>query len=109
MTPLHYASAVGAVEAGRLLLAAGADVNAVDWRNKTPLHVAAAADRVDIVLLLLGPKRAKLDARSNYGDDPPGVLPSATPIHLAALTGSTNAVRKLLSANAVSRSHVQPF
>lgn len=41
LTPLHYAAAFGSLEAIETLVARGADVNAKDPRDATPLHYAA--------------------------------------------------------------------
>ena len=40
-TPLHYSSTVGCYEIAKLLIAAGANVNANDHKWHTPLHEAA--------------------------------------------------------------------
>jgi ankyrin repeat protein len=54
-TPLHLASFFGQIEAARMLLAAGADVNAVSNNSlmNTPLHAATAGKHADVALLLL--------------------------------------------------------
>ena len=49
-TPLHQAAAYGAVESGKLLLGAGADVNAGSY---TPLHYAASVGNAKMVKFLL--------------------------------------------------------
>jgi ankyrin repeat protein len=55
-TPLHWAAWRGQVEAARLLLEAGADVNArnqnTHW-GTTPLHAAAHGNQATVVQLLL--------------------------------------------------------
>jgi hypothetical protein len=52
-TPLHDAVDGGPVEAVRLLLASGADVNAIPSFGSTALRLAVAAGRVEIVRVLL--------------------------------------------------------
>src|SRR5579871_1828719 len=51
VTPLLYATAFGSVDAMRILLEAGADVNAGEAQGATPLHWAAC-DPVRVKLLL---------------------------------------------------------
>jgi ankyrin repeat protein len=51
--PLHSAAALGDVEACRLLIAAGADVNARQAGEHTPLHEAALTGSSALVELLL--------------------------------------------------------
>lgn len=54
-TPLHLAAFFGHVDAARVLLDAGAGVNAVSRNSltNTPLHAAAAGKHVDVAVLLL--------------------------------------------------------
>lgn len=49
-TPLHQACGSGRLEAARLLLDSGADVNAQGQAGETPLHLA---DNIEMVRLLL--------------------------------------------------------
>lgn len=68
-TPLHLASFFGHLEAARILLKAGADVNAVSNNSltNTPLHAATAGKHAEVALLLLdhGAKTDTTDA-GNY-------------------------------------------
>ncbi|KAJ1338575.1 ankyrin repeat domain-containing protein 50 [Microdochium nivale] len=52
-SPLACAALYGQVEVARVLLDAGADVEAVDINLRTPLFIAARSGRVDLVRLLL--------------------------------------------------------
>ena len=65
-TPLHLAAFFGHVVAARLLLDAGADVQAVSQNSltNTPFHAATAGKHADIALLLLeqGADPLKTDA-----------------------------------------------
>ncbi|MCC6540482.1 MAG: ankyrin repeat domain-containing protein [Bryobacterales bacterium] len=69
LTPLMFAVAYGPVDMVRLLLDAGADVNARDIRGMTPLMLAVASEQQDpaIVKLLLG-RGARRDDRSAAGE-----------------------------------------
>lgn len=78
-TALHTAAGVDNVEAIRLLLDAGADIDARDITGMTPLHVAAMYSRGRASTLLLE-RGADLQARDSFGD---------TPLHTAAIFGRT--------------------
>jgi len=51
-TPLHHACIIGDVEAAKLLLAAGADVEATNRDGLTPLDIARLAGNEDFIALL---------------------------------------------------------
>jgi ankyrin repeat protein len=65
-TPLHLAAFFGHADAARLLLDAGADVNAVSSNSlqNTPLHAATAGRHADVALTLLrhGASASAIDA-----------------------------------------------
>jgi len=71
-------------------IAAGADVNAKDYYNYTPLHWAAYNRSPECVRLLLA-AGAPVDVRDNN---------NTTPLHLAANKGSPACVQPLLAAGA---------
>ena len=55
-TPLHLASSKGSGETVKLLIEHGADVNALDGKHSTPLHLAASSQlalKGNVVRLLL--------------------------------------------------------
>jgi ankyrin repeat protein len=54
------------LEAVKVLLDAGADVNAADWTGNTPIHVAAQLGANDVIQLL-AKWDAKLDAKNDAG------------------------------------------
>jgi ankyrin repeat protein/Mg2+ and Co2+ transporter CorA len=110
-TPLHWACATGKERLAEMLLVrplhvsgnrratggrvsglvmTGADVNAVEGRNKTALHLAVAHGYERIVALLLR-HGADINARSDGG---------WTPLHNACDRGSESVARRLLAAGA---------
>ena len=95
--PLHMAAFGGCHEVGRLLLDAGAGVDARDASQHTPLHSTAddlvlstPEERADFARLLLD-RGASVDARNVAGD---------TPLHVAARTGCVAVVRVMLERGA---------
>lgn len=91
-TALHLAAFLGTVEAARLLLAAGADPEAVGEgaQDVRPLHSAAAARNAEVVEVLLA-AGADPDARQRGGFTPP---------HAAAASGGLRTADLLLAAGA---------
>ena len=116
LTPLQIAAGMANYEAVEALVKAGADVNAKDVRNATPLVFAVATDRANpkIVALLLakGARREPaLDWARRYRD--PAILPllGLAPPKLAAATPAAGpsrdarkAVAKALAASQGSAS-----
>ncbi len=68
-TPLHAAAFWGRTEIAAQLIAAKADVNAVDERKGTPLHEAARLGSLAVVKLL-AKNGAGIDARDDEGKTP---------------------------------------
>ena len=78
-TILHECAKKGTKVAAReakLLIRAGADVNAQDWQGKTPLHIAILQPYLDkkspnyeLVATLLAAK-ARIDIEDQFGDNP---------------------------------------
>jgi uncharacterized protein len=63
-----YATEAELLESVRVLVAAGADVNAVDDKGETPLHFGAQAS--DDIVRFLAEKGAKLDVKDHKGRTP---------------------------------------
>jgi ankyrin repeat protein/mono/diheme cytochrome c family protein len=83
-TLLHHAAAFGSLETMRVLLEAGAEVNAANRRRSTPLHWAIADEAK--VRLLLG-RGANVNAR---------VVEGRTPLFLATQLGNPYGVMRAL-------------
>lgn len=91
-TPLHFAAFFAKPEAARILVEAGAPVDAVaaNASKVQPLHSAAAGRESDICRLLIA-AGAEVDARQAGG---------FTPLHAAAQNGDPEMVELFLSAGA---------
>jgi ankyrin repeat protein len=89
MTALGRAAGNGWIEGSRMLLARGADPNALDGAGNTPLHNAVrrgASNAVELVDLLIR-YGASPDLRGRHG---------ATPLHQAAYFGRADVLERLL-------------
>lgn len=98
-SPLHHAADLGSLELLRVLLGAGAVLDMLDAKGKTPLRLAVEGDvddtRSGVVELLL-------DARAN--PNPPmdsSAQLSVTPLHTAARWGFAEVADLLLASRAV--------
>jgi ankyrin repeat protein len=69
MTPLMFAAREGHVDSARLLLDAGADVNAVDQNQITPLFMAISNNRIPMARFLIE-RGANIHATDWYGRTP---------------------------------------
>ena len=90
-TPLHLPALYGQPKVMRLLVEAGADVDAYDSRGNTPLLLAAEQRRTDVVMELI-----RLGADVNKKKRPR----FCTPLHAAVLRMDMGSVVALLTAGA---------
>ena len=92
-TPLHWAARAGTPETIRLLLEAGAQIDALQGYETTdgeaPLHTAAWANFKAVTVLLNA--GADIGVRDKHG---------ATPLHYASLNGNLEAQEALLQSGA---------
>ena len=103
-TPIHFAAFHNAVGVAKVLLANGADVNAIDFSGYTPLHIAAIQNsRIDVAAVLLA-NGANVNAKNRYG---------GTPLHHTAFLNAYNVAELLLAnganVNAVNSSGETPL
>ena len=91
-TPLHLAAFFGHKEAARLLLDAGADLQAISSNSlrNTALHAATAGGHAGLALMLID-RGADVNVADAGGH---------TPLHIAAEAGLVEAVRALLARGA---------
>jgi ankyrin repeat protein len=91
-TPLHLAAYFGQAETARVLIQAGADVNAVSRNDMKarPLHSAAAARRDEVARMLIE-AGADVNATQEGG---------YTPLHAAAQNGDVELIDLLLDRGA---------
>jgi len=97
-TPLNLAVELGFGEIAEELIKRGADINAADNDNWSPLHHAAADGDSGIAALLLGKGTSAINDTTCVRDG--GMVGGWTPLHLAAVEGHRAVVRLLLDHGA---------
>lgn len=88
-TPLHYAVNRQQLDAAKLLIKRGADVNAVSKLGGTPLLAAVTKNQLEFITLLLA-----------NGADPNVIAGKQGPLHVAAKSGCLDCVTALVEAGA---------
>ncbi|EJU04533.1 ankyrin [Dacryopinax primogenitus] len=91
----HYAASKGRYEIGKLLVAAGADINAKDKALQLPLHRAATTGSIAFINVLLRAPPGSAKPRLNTGD-----RMGNTPLHLAMESAHAEAAVTLIEAGA---------
>ncbi|KAI9436840.1 ankyrin repeat-containing domain protein [Lactarius indigo] len=97
-TLLHAASSDGLTDAAQWLLSVGVDANAQDDNDRTPLHLAAAMGRLEIVRILLG-HGVDVSVATTMGNH--------TPLHEASRGGHVDVVRLLIQYGADANTDLQ--
>lgn len=90
ITALHHAAFKGRLDVVKLLIGAGADVNAEDNSGGTPLHAAVIGGHADVAGFLIA-SGANIEAKEADG---------WTPLYTAAYTGRKELVMLLLAKGA---------
>ncbi|MBQ0052425.1 MAG: ankyrin repeat domain-containing protein [Treponema sp.] len=91
-TPLHEAVRYGKVDIARLLLAAGAQVDALDSIGKTPIMLIMPVEAQYTLYATLLQYKANVNQKDMYGD---------TILHVATMSGSpVNALQLLVNSGA---------
>ena len=90
-TPLHLAARYSRADAAKKLLDAGAKCNAIDFRGRTPLHAAVAADARGVFEILLRNRETNLNAQDDTG---------TTPLMLAAKHSMQDMLEDLIASEA---------
>ncbi|KAH8826076.1 ankyrin repeat-containing domain protein [Flagelloscypha sp. PMI_526] len=83
------------IKIGKLLISRGADINAKDKANQTPLHRAATTGSVGFIRILIDSSTPTKKLRFNTGD-----RIGNTPLHLAMDSGHAEAAVILINAGA---------
>jgi ankyrin repeat protein len=92
VTPIHAAVSAGRLEAARVLLDAGADVNAAEHGGYTALHLAAGNGDEALIRLLLE-RGADPTARLDSGQTPAELAHEKGHGVVAALVDDTQSAR----------------
>ena len=98
-TALHWAALKDNVDAARLLISAGVDVDVMKvGSQQTPLHIAAERDAAAVAEVLIA-SGADIEARTAASTD------GSLPLHMAAGTDSLDVVKLLIEAGVNIEAH----
>ncbi|KAF2469251.1 ankyrin repeat protein, partial [Lindgomyces ingoldianus] len=89
---LHIAASRASLGVTRIIIQAGADLNALNHKGKPPLSLAAENGQEAVVSLLLTRNGVDRDSKDNAG---------RTPLSLAAENGQEGVVKLLLVKNGI--------
>lgn len=87
---IHYATIAGNAELMKVLLNAGAQINAIDYSGMQPIHYAVINGNLKLVNYVLG-VGADVNAANKNGEQP---------LHLAASSGNAEIVNALIKSGA---------
>jgi ankyrin repeat protein len=99
-TPLHLAATKGMAEATQMLLDAGVSRDRRDREGRLPVHLAASANEIGPIKLLLKDRNDLLEVRDRKG---------RTVLHRAAVKGRTQTVKFLLNRKADRAARSGPY
>src|SRR5262245_50958861 len=97
-TPLYYAVNKQHLDAAKLLIERGADVNAGTKIGDTPLMAAVARNRLEFIALLLA-----------HGANPNSTAGNQTALHVAVRRGFLDCVKALVEAGADVNARTDPI
>jgi len=69
-TPIHFAAESDSLDAVKLLLDKGVDVNCLDANESTPLHCAAESGAIKVVEFLINSTKADQNLTNKFGYTP---------------------------------------
>ena len=90
-TPLHYAAFGKKPQSIKALLDFGADINAINHKGSSALHISVLVQDLESVQLLLAQANINADLKDTYGD---------SPLHEAIVKGSPEIVDALCNSQA---------
>jgi ankyrin repeat protein len=96
-TPLHLACFQGDIDAARILLDAGSDINAVNSYGESPLHLAVLGNQPEMIAFLRGYETLEVNLQTNSSGSDRVSSGSKTALHIAAALEHEAAIDALLA------------